>query len=75
MRKKSASGVHKRAARYSARREPQRLTVRQEYDSPLRSLRPCWTAFVRILRAILIPTRHVNWSHCIAQKSSFSAAC
>ena len=38
----------------------QRLTVRQEYDSPHRSLRPCWTAFVRILRAILIPTRHMN---------------
>jgi uncharacterized membrane protein YbhN (UPF0104 family) len=30
-----------------------------EYDSPLRSLRPCWTAFLRILR-ILIPTRHMN---------------
>jgi len=28
-------GVHKRAARYSARREPQRLTAPQEYDSPL----------------------------------------
>jgi len=27
-------GVHKRAARYSARREPQRLTAPQEYDSP-----------------------------------------
>jgi putative transposase len=53
----------------------QRLTVPHEYDSPLRSLRPCWTAFLRILRAILIPTRHVNRSHCIAQKSSFSAAC
>ncbi len=26
------------------------LTVPQGYDSPLRSLRPCWTAILRILR-------------------------
>jgi len=35
MRKQSASGIHKRDARSSARREPQRLTVPQEYESPL----------------------------------------
>ncbi len=53
-------GVHKRDARYSARREPQRLTVRPEYDSPLRSLRPCWTAFLRSLRPILTSTQRVS---------------
>jgi len=45
---KAAGGVRKRTARYSARREPQRLTVRHEYDSPL-LLRPCWTAFLNSL--------------------------
>ena len=53
-------GVHKRDARYSARREPQRLTVRHEYDSPLRLLRPCWTAFLRILRVSAIPTGRMS---------------
>jgi len=43
-----AEKVRQRRSRIS-----QRLTVRHEYDSPLRSLRPCWTAFLRILRAIL----------------------
>jgi len=51
-------GVHKRDARYSARREPQKLTVPQEYDSPLRSLRPCWTAILRILRVTAKPIRY-----------------
>ena len=37
-----------------------RLTVPHEYDSPLRSLRPCWTAILRILRVILIPTRRTS---------------
>ena len=31
----------------------ERFTVLHEYDSPLRSLRPCWTAFLRILRVNL----------------------
>ena len=59
-------GVHKRDARYSARREPQRLTVRPRdkslswqarggrvrmNDSPLRSLRPCRTGFLNSLQA------------------------
>jgi hypothetical protein len=29
-------------------------TYRTEYDSPLYSLRPRWTAFLNILRALLI---------------------
>ena len=53
-------GVHKRDARYSARREPQKLTVQREYDSPPRLLRPCWTAFFHILRVIAIPTRRMS---------------
>jgi len=42
MRKKSVSGVlaSRRGSPYGT-----------EYDSPLRSLRPCWTACLRILRA------------------------
>ena len=62
-------GVYKRGARYSARREPQKLTVRPRdkslswqarggwvrmNDSPLHLLQPCWTAFLRILRSVLI---------------------
>jgi len=66
MRKKAASGVLA-----SLRRSP----YGRGYDSPLRSLRPCWTAFLRILRPILIPTRHMNWSRRMTQQSSFSAAC
>ncbi len=27
-----------------------------EYDSPLRVLRPCWTAFLNSLRAIWVPS-------------------
>jgi len=51
MRKKSASGV---LASLSG------SPYGREYDSPLRSLRPCWTAFLRILRVILTPTRYVS---------------
>ena len=58
-------GVHKRAVPYSARREPHRPTyslgirlllqamggrVKTEYASPLRVLRPCWTAFLNSRR-------------------------
>jgi hypothetical protein len=50
-----AENVRRRRARI-----PQRLTVRREYDSPRRSLRPCWTAFVRILRGILLPIRRMR---------------
>jgi len=68
-------GVHKRDAGYSARREPQRLTVRPRdkslswqarggrvrmNGSPLRVLRPCWTDFFRILRVIVIPTPRMS---------------
>ena len=31
-----------------------------EYDSPLRLLRPCWTAFLNSLRAIRVPSVTVN---------------
>jgi len=48
MLKKSASGV------LSSRRGS---TYGTQYDSPLRSLRPCWTAFLSILRerSLLVP--------------------
>ncbi|HQW90250.1 MAG TPA: hypothetical protein PK478_10380, partial [Nitrospira sp.] len=35
-----------------------RLTVRHEYDSPLRLLRPCWTAFLNSLRGIPVLSVH-----------------
>ena len=68
-------GVHKRDARYPARREPQGLTVRPRdkslswqarggrvrmNGSPLRVLRPCWTDFFRILRVIVISTPRMS---------------
>jgi hypothetical protein len=31
-----------------------------EYDSPLRVLRPCWTAFLNSLRAIWVPSVTVH---------------
>ncbi len=34
-----------------------RLTVRKKYVSPLRSLRPCWKAFLNILGLMLINSR------------------
>jgi hypothetical protein len=79
-------GVHKRDARYSARREPHRLTVRPwdkslswqahrgrrtNDDSPLRSLRPRWTAFLRILLAILTLPWHASCPGCITQELTF----
>jgi len=39
--------------RHRRSRVTQRLTVPQEYDSPLRLLRPCWTAFLRILSRVV----------------------
>jgi len=62
MRKKSTSGVlaSLRGSPYGA-----------EYDSPLGSLRPCWTAFLRILQAILTLPRHVSCLRCITQQLSF----
>src|SRR5207249_3635819 len=39
-------------ASFSLRAEAQRT---EAYASPLRSLRPCWTAFLSILRAALAP--------------------
>jgi len=44
MLKKSASGVLA-----SLRGSPR---IRAEYASPLRSLRPCWAAFLSILRGV-----------------------
>jgi len=35
-------------------------TYKPEYASPPRLLRPCWTALLNILRAILETTFHVN---------------
>jgi hypothetical protein len=32
----------------------------REYDSPLHSLRPCWTAFLNSLRATLLPLETLN---------------
>ena len=48
---KRVGGVLQDAEKGRQRRSgvTQRLTIPQEYDSPLRSLRPCWMAFLRIL--------------------------
>ncbi len=51
MRKKSASGV---LATLGGK------TYGGEYDSPLRLLWPCWTAFLNSLRAIRVPSVTVN---------------
>ncbi len=66
MLKKSASGVlaSRRGSPYGA-----------EYDSPLCSLRPCWAAFLSILRkhSFVVPAVHAvpfAWL-----SNSFSAAC
>jgi hypothetical protein len=66
MRKKAASGVlaSLRGSTYGP-----------EYDSPLRSLRPCWTAFLRTLHDYSTSS-HASISVTAAQVNmSFSAAC
>ena len=35
-------------------------TYEPEYASPLRSLRPCWTAFLNSLRGVLLPVETCN---------------
>jgi len=62
MRKKSTSGVLA-----SFRGSPDGA----EYDSPLRSLRPRWTAFLRILLAILTLPWHASCPGCITQELTF----
>ena len=53
-----------------------RRTVRPKgYASVLHSLRPCWTAFVSILRECSPIVPHVRTSEVLARSHSFSAAC
>jgi len=66
MLKKSASGVlaSRRGSPYSA-----------EYDSPRRSLRPCWTAFLSILREYSFVALAVQGVEFAGASNSFSASC
>jgi hypothetical protein len=48
---------------------------RSFFLAPCASLRPCWMVFLRILRAILTPTRHMSGSRHLAQQSSLSTVC
>jgi hypothetical protein len=66
MRKKSASGVlaSLRGSTYGT-----------EYDSPLCSLRPCRTAFLRILHGCSALSKDSISATAIEVKMSFSAAC
>jgi hypothetical protein len=52
-------------------------TYGTEYDSPPRSLRPCWTAFLNSLRATLFPfgiSNAVRFQHreCVCQHTARS---
>ena len=66
MRKKTASGVlaSLRGSTYGP-----------EYDSPLHSLRPCWTAFLRILYGCSASSRPPISETATEVNMSFSAAC
>jgi len=64
MREKTASGVLA-----SLRRS----TYGPEYASPLRSLRPCWTAFLRILHSCSASS-HSSISVTAPEVNMFSAA-
>ncbi len=50
-------------------------TYRTEYASPLRWLRPRWTAFLTILRRILMPSQTIRRSVSEWFQNSFSTAC
>jgi hypothetical protein len=50
-------------------------TYRKEYASPPRLLRPRWTAFLTILRAILFPSVIFCRSVFPGAKKGFSTAC
>jgi hypothetical protein len=50
-------------------------TYGTEYDSPLRSLRPRWTAFLSILWAVLAATPCVRSLRLLDKQLNFSAAC
>ena len=66
MLKKSASGVltSLRGSTYS-----------KEYASPLRLLRPCWTAFLSILQGYASVILHAQLVDFEGAQHSFSAAC
>ena len=66
MLKKSASGVlaSLRGSTYGT-----------EYDSPFRSLRPCWTAFLSILRGCLMSSATSIAETAREGEASFSATC
>jgi hypothetical protein len=63
------AGAHRRGALYTSRRAP-------HYSFASRtSLRPCWTAFLNILRAILILSVTFERSNVHECQKSFSTAC
>ena len=81
MRKKTASGVLA-SLRGSPYGPGKRLfiqamggRVKTEYDSPLRSLRPCWTAFLRILHGGSASSYTSKPVMATVVRMSFSAAC
>jgi hypothetical protein len=49
--------------------------VKTEYDSPLRSLRPCWTAFLRILHGSSVSSQTSISVTATEVGMSFSTAC
>ena len=50
-------------------------TSGSKYDSPLRSLRPRWTAFLNILRALLMPSAISDNPIFPGRYNGFSTAC
>jgi len=66
MLKKSASGVPCLAEAHRAGWSPRSAAQRTEaYASPLRSLRPCWTAFLSILTVFCRSYRTEHSSHIV----------
>ena len=51
------------------------LNVPKAYASPLRSLRPCWTAFLTILQDFLGKAETLDRREFLPDYNSFSAAC